>query len=56
MKKTCYLQEKMAASRKCFEDQNFLKFYLIQPLSQGAGGWELGGGGLVLRRGSRQGV
>ena len=28
-KKTYYVQEKIAASRKCFEDQNFLTFYLI---------------------------
>ena len=38
-KKTCYIQDKMATSWKCFEDQNFLKFYLIQPLSRGGREW-----------------
>ena len=33
------------AARKCFEDQNFLTFYQIQPLSQGAGGGSWGEGG-----------
>ena len=37
MKKTCYIQEKMVTSWECFEDQNFLTFYLIQPLSRGYG-------------------
>ena len=41
----------MATSWKCFEDQNFLTFYLIQPLSRSG----VKEGGLVgLRRGSRQ--
>ena len=42
-KKTCYIQEQIATSWKCFEDQNFLTFYLIQGVR-----------GLGLRRGSRQ--
>ena len=29
MKKTCYVQEKMEASLKCFEDQKFLTFSQI---------------------------
>ena len=45
-KKACYIQEKMATSWKCLEDQNFLTFDLIQPYKSG--------GGVGLRRGSRQ--
>ena len=33
--KKYYVQEKMAASWKCFEDRNYLTAYLIQPLSEG---------------------
>ena len=43
------VQEKMPASWKCFEDQNFFIFYLIHPMSRG----EVGKGG-GLRRGNRQ--
>ena len=39
------MQEKMAASQKCFEDQKCLTFYPIQPLS-----WGSGEGGGVFRR------
>ena len=48
MKKTCYVQEKMAASCKCFEDQNF--FDILPDLA-----FELGWREWVeLRLGSRQ--
>ena len=33
-KKSYYVQERMEASWKCFEDQNCLILYLIQPLSR----------------------
>ena len=39
--KTQYVQGKMAASLKCFEDQNYLTLCLIQPLNGGRG---VGGG------------
>ena len=32
-KKTCCIQEKIATSWECFEEQNFLTFYLIQLLA-----------------------